>query len=197
MDTALRAMSDAVLTIAAERRVDAVLQKLADAARSLVAARYAAIGIPDREGGFATFIPSGMSELHDSVTQTLFSIGLTAEAAAELVDADPARARSQLGHLQELTRTAMLEMRSLIFELRPAELETEGLAAALRKHVDVLRRLHAQEIELSVAGERRLPAAVEKGLLRIAQEALGNALRHSGAERAELALHVRDSPAQL
>src|SRR6476469_10507108 len=62
MDTALRAISDAVLTIAAERRVDAVLQKLADAARSLVAARYAAIGIPDGDGGFATFITSGMSD---------------------------------------------------------------------------------------------------------------------------------------
>src|SRR6476646_7981725 len=307
MDTALRAMSDAVLTIAAERRVDAVLQKLADAARSLVAARYAAIGIPDGDGGFATFITSGMSdaqyealgelprthgmlgamlrtaepyralniqddprfegwpaahpsmrtflgvpivargevigafyltekkgdkglefvhedeelirtlaahaaiaienarlhersrelstieerkrlarELHDSVTQTLFSIGLTAEAAAELVEADPARARDQLGHLQELTRTAMLEM-------RPAELETEGLAAALRKHVDVLRRRHTQEIEVEVDGERRLPPDVEKGLLRIAQEALGNALRHSGAQHVTLRLAARDS----
>jgi signal transduction histidine kinase len=132
-------------------------------------------------------------ELHDSVTQTLFSIGLTAEAAAELVEADPARARDQLGHLQELTRTAMLEMRSLIFELRPAELETEGLAAALRKHVDVLRRLHTQEIEVEVDGERRLPPDVEKGLLRIAQEALGNALRHSGAQHVTLRLAARDS----
>src|SRR5258708_19551923 len=62
MDTALRAMSDAVLAIAAERRVDPVLQKLVDAARDLVQARYAAIGIPDGEGAFATFITSGMSD---------------------------------------------------------------------------------------------------------------------------------------
>src|SRR5437879_9857888 len=62
MDTALRGMSDAVLTSAAERRVDAVLQKLADAARSLVHARYTAIGLPDGEGGFATFITSGMTD---------------------------------------------------------------------------------------------------------------------------------------
>src|SRR5437588_11949884 len=62
MDTALRAMSDAVLAIAAERRVDPVLQKLVDAARSLVRARYAAIGIPDGAGGFATFITSGMTD---------------------------------------------------------------------------------------------------------------------------------------
>ena len=91
----------------------------------------------------------------------------------------------------------MLEMRSLIFELRPAELETEGLAAALRKHVEVLRRLHAQEIEVEVDGERRLPPEVEKGLLRIAQEALGNALRHSGAQHVDLRLAARDSRVAL
>jgi signal transduction histidine kinase len=314
MDTALRAMSDAVLAIAAERRVDPVLQRLADAARDLVGARYAAIGIPDGDGGFATFITSGMTdaqyealgelprthgmlgamlrapephrtpniqddprfegwpaahpnmrsflgvpivsrgdvigafyltekqrergaeftdadeelirtlaahaaiaienarlnersrelstieerkrlarELHDSVTQTLFSIGLTAEAATELVEADPARAREQLGHLQELTRAAMQEMRSLIFELRPAELEAEVLAAAVRKHVEVLRRLHEQEIDVRVEGDRRLPPDVERGLLRIAQEALGNALRHADASRVEVSLATRDS----
>jgi signal transduction histidine kinase len=136
-------------------------------------------------------------ELHDSVTQTLFSIGLTAEAASALVEAEPERARAELETLQELTRTALDEMRSLIFELRPAELEMDGLPAALRKHVDVLRRLHPQEIELSVDGDRRLPPAVEKGLLRIAQEALGNALRHSGAGHVSLALEVRNSHARL
>ena len=318
MEDALRAMSDAVLAIAAERRVDPVLQRLVDAARSLAGARYAAVGIPDGEGGFATFITSGMTdaqyqalgelprthgmlgamlespepyrapnvqddprfegwpaehpnmrsflgvpillsgaiigafyltekrgqkraeftddeqeliqtlaahaaiaienarlhersqelstveerkrlarELHDSVTQTLFSIGLTGKGAAALLKSDPQRARAELEHLQELTQAAMQEMRSLIFELRPAELETEGLAAALRKHVDVLRRLHRQEIELEVDGDRRLPPEVEKGLLRIAQEALANALRHASAGRVELALDVRDSRVSL
>src|SRR5205085_7599769 len=96
-------------------------------------------------------------------------------------------------HLQELTRTAMGELRSLTFELRPAELETDGLAAALRKHVDVVRRLHAEEIELAVEVERRLPPDVERGLLRIAQEALGNAVRHPGAQRVTLSLAARDS----
>src|SRR5436309_6191216 len=62
MDDALRAMSDAVLAIASERAVDPVLQRLADAARTLAEARYAAIGVPDGEGGFAKFITSGMTE---------------------------------------------------------------------------------------------------------------------------------------
>src|SRR5438874_6230573 len=62
MDDALRALSDAVLAIAAERSVDPVLQRLVDAARALVDARYAAIGIPDGDGGFATFLTSGMTD---------------------------------------------------------------------------------------------------------------------------------------
>jgi signal transduction histidine kinase len=318
VDDALRAVSDAVLAIAAERSVDEVLQRLVEAARELAGARYAAIGVPDGEGGFAKFLTSGMTdaqyealgelprthgllgamlaspepyrvpniqddprfegwpaahpnmrsflgvpilsrgevvgsfyltekkggrdavfadedleliqllaahaaialenaelhersrelstieerkrlarELHDSVTQTLFSIGLTAEAAAALLETAPARAREELAQLQALTREALQEMRSLIFELRPAELETEGLAAALRRHVDVLRRLYPQEIDCSLDGERRLPAAVEKGLLRIAQEALANALRHAGAQRVGLSLDAADSVVSL
>src|SRR5919201_1346998 len=62
MDDAFRAMSDAVLAIAAERAVDPVLQQLVDSARSLAGARYAAIGVPDGEGGFARFITSGMTD---------------------------------------------------------------------------------------------------------------------------------------
>src|SRR2546426_5565983 len=60
--TLLRAMSDAVLAIAAERRVEGILQLLVEAAHRLVHARYAAIGIPDEEGGFEAFIHTGMSD---------------------------------------------------------------------------------------------------------------------------------------
>ncbi|MEA2317623.1 MAG: hypothetical protein QOD44_1812, partial [Solirubrobacteraceae bacterium] len=60
--SALQAMSDAVLAIAAELSVEAVLQRLVDAARELAGARYAAIGVPDGDGGFDRFITSGMSD---------------------------------------------------------------------------------------------------------------------------------------
>src|SRR5207249_8287372 len=132
-------------------------------------------------------------ELHDSVSQTLFSISLVADAAAAVLDRDPEKAKVQLEGLREMARAASKEMRSLIFELRPADLDADGLAATLGKHVDVLRRVHPQEIELVTLGrsERRLQPELEKGLLRIAQEALGNALRHAGAERVELLLDVR------
>ncbi len=302
-------MSDAVLAIAAELSVDSILKKIVDAARELVRARYAALGVPDGEGSFAQFITSGMThkqweaigvlprthgllgamlespepfrtddvkqdprfqgwpprhpsmtsflgvpilsrgtiigafyltdkrprftdadqelietlathaaiaienarlfersrelsiveernrlarELHDAVTQTLFSVALTAEAAATLVDADPEAARRQIQAVQELARDAMQEMRSLIFELRPGDLGTDGLVPTLRKHVDVLRRVYGTDVELEVDGERRLDAALEKEVFRVAQEALSNALKHSGAGRVRVQVQMPD-----
>ena len=80
-------------------------------------------------------------DLHDSVSQTLFSMTLTAEAALTAMDNDTETAKSEVENLRDLSRAALQEMRSLIFELRPAELESDGLVATLEKHVDVLRRI--------------------------------------------------------
>jgi signal transduction histidine kinase len=74
-------------------------------------------------------------------------------------------------------------MRSLIFELRPAEVDREGLVATLRKHLDVLRRVYPTTIDLSVSGETPLAPEVERELFRIQLEALSNALKHAGALR--------------
>jgi signal transduction histidine kinase len=119
-------------------------------------------------------------------------VSLAAESAGLLVDSDPERAKAQLATVQELSHAAMAEMRSLIFELRPVELESDGLVPTLQKHVDVLRRVYGREIELEVAGERRLEPGVEREVFRIAQEALGNALKHSEAERLEVRLALND-----
>lgn len=129
-------------------------------------------------------------ELHDSVSQKLFGLVLTAEAAATLLDRDAGAAREQVARLGELARDARTELRELIFELRPPSLEEEGLAATLRKHVDVLRRVHGREIELRIAAGAA-PAG-EREVLRIAQEALANAIRHAEAERIELRMETRD-----
>jgi signal transduction histidine kinase len=308
---ALRAVSDAVVTIAAEHRFEPVLEKLADAARQLADARYAAIGVPDGEGGFSHFITSGMSqkqydaigdlprqhgllgamletprsqrfpniqahprfegwpdahpsmrsflgvpivtegevigafyltdkkgprgavfddadqelietlaahaavaiqnarlyersreltvveernrlarELHDAVNQTLFSVSLTADAAALLVESDPEKAKEQLGEVRELVRAAMAEMRSLIFELRPADVAADGLAATLQKHVDVLRRVYGANIELDVDGGPEQGVEIEREVFRIVQEALANALKHAGAEHLRVRLRA-------
>ena len=88
----------------------------------------------------------------------------------------------QLERVRELAREAMQELRSVIVHLRPPALEAEGLAVALTKHVDVLRRAYRREIALDApAASSSCPSGVEVEAFRIAQEALHNALRHSDA----------------
>jgi signal transduction histidine kinase len=308
MASATEALSDAVLAIAAEHAVEPVLQKLVDAARELAGARYAAIGVPDGDGGFARFITSGMSdeliaslgnlprthgllgailesaephrthdirrdprfrgwwpsahpsmasflgvpivsrgavtgafyltdkegaetfsdddqalietfaahaalalenarlhersrelsiveernrlarELHDAVTQKLFGVVLAAESGTALLQRDVHEAAAQLALVRDLAREAMEELRSVIVHLRPAALEAQGLAVALAKHVDVLRRTHGREITLEVEGDAPVAAAIEGDVFRIAQEALHNALRHAPAARIDVRL---------
>lgn len=315
-DSLLHAINDAVLAMAAELRLEPILQRLVESARNLAGARYAALGIPDGEGGFERFITSGMSaelmaaigplprthgllaamlnetapyrtgdirrdprfewwppahprmksflgvpvlskgrviasfyltdkidapefsgkdqdaiemlaahaaiaienarlfersrelsvveertrlarELHDSVSQTLFSMSLVADAAAALVEREPEKAKAQLEGLRDMARAAVAEMRSLIFELRPADLDAEGLAATLRKHVDVLRSVHGIEIEFKENGYRRLEPEVEREMYRVAQEAVGNALKHASATRIEVELGLTNGTAHL
>jgi signal transduction histidine kinase len=131
-------------------------------------------------------------ELHDSVSQKLFGLVLTAEAAATLLERDSSAAADQVARLLELAQEALTELRELIFELRPPSLEQEGLAATLRKQVEMLRRVHGREIELRIAGAADCAPEAEADVLRVAQEALANALRHAGAERIELRMEARD-----
>jgi signal transduction histidine kinase len=318
LSPALRAVSDAVLAVASHLSVDNVLQRLVDRSRELVDARYAALGIPDGDGGFSRFLVSGMSdelvaalgplprthgmlgamldtrepfrtddihtdprfrgwwparhpdmrsflgvpiiaaegvigafyltdkegaaefgaadqeliellashaaiaitnarlyersrelsilsernrlalELHDAVSQKLFSVVLTAEAAATLLERDRGATRAQIERVGELAREALDELRSLIDELRPADLERDGLAGTLRKHVEVLRSLHAAELELELAEEASAgDAERDHELLRIAQEAIQNALRHASARRVGIRLAERGQAIEL
>jgi signal transduction histidine kinase len=306
LSPALKAVSDAVLAVASERAVEEVLQRLVHSARELAQARYAALGLPDGEGGFSQFLTSGMNdemvaamgplprqhgllglmleapepfrttdihdhprfrgwwprahpdmrsflgvpivapegvigafyltekegadavdftasdqeviellaahaaiaianarlyersrelsilsernrlalELHDAVSQKLFSLVLTAEAAGTLLDreGDAAAARAQVAKVQESAREALDELRSLIFELRPPDLLRDGLCGALRKHVEVVRALQPGDIELELDADLETDPVRAREILRIAQEALGNALRHANAE---------------
>jgi signal transduction histidine kinase/HAMP domain-containing protein len=136
-------------------------------------------------------------ELHDSVTQSLFSMTLTAQAARILLERDPRRVAPQLDRLQELARGALTEMRSLIFELRPVAVEEEGLVSALRKHIAAVRSREGLAIDFQVSGERRLVKEQEVALFRIVQEALNNVVKHARAERAVVDLSMGEEVVRL
>jgi signal transduction histidine kinase len=330
----LQAVSDAVLAVASQRSVEQVLQQLVHSARELVDARYAALGIPDRAGGFRSFIVSGMSdgliaamgplprthgmlgamlegskpfrtddihadprfrgwwpsqhpdmrsflgvpivageevigafyltekrpgrevaetrdgsadqipdaptfdehdqaviellaahaaiaitnarlfeqsrelsivsernrvalELHDVVSQKLFSLVLGAEATAILLDRDPESARAQVARLGELAREALAELRSLILGLRPPELERDGLQGALRKEIEMLERIHGVEIELRGDGGSTGDGERDLAVLRIAHEAVNNSLRHAAAAHITVRLEGDDGRVHL
>ncbi|MFD5737306.1 GAF domain-containing sensor histidine kinase [Streptomyces sioyaensis] len=127
-------------------------------------------------------------ELHDAVAQKLFSLRLTAQAATALVDRDPDRAKDELHQVAALAAEAADELRAAVIELRPAALDEDGLVATLRSQVQVLDRAHSAHVTFTAHSVRALPAAQEEAVLRVAQEALHNALRHSGAERVEVTL---------
>ncbi|MFH8370688.1 GAF domain-containing sensor histidine kinase [Streptomyces sp. NPDC018031] len=132
-------------------------------------------------------------ELHDAVAQKLFSLRLTAQAATALVDRDPARAKSEMQQVAALAAEAADELRAAVVELRPAALDEDGLVATLRTQIQVLDRAHTARVTFAARSVRALPAAQEEALLRVAQEALHNALRHSGAGRVEVTL-ARQGP---
>ncbi|MET8287602.1 GAF domain-containing sensor histidine kinase [Streptomyces sp. NPDC048448] len=136
-------------------------------------------------------------ELHDAVSQKLFSLRLTAQAAAALVDRDPARAKGELHQVAALAAEATEELRAAVIELRPAALDEDGLVATLRTQIQVLDRAHSAHVTFTGRGVRALPAAQEEAMLRVAQEALHNALRHSGAARVDVLLEKRGPGAVL
>ncbi|WP_371500124.1 GAF domain-containing sensor histidine kinase [Kitasatospora sp. NBC_00374] len=127
-------------------------------------------------------------DLHDAVSQKLFSLRLTAKAAATLVDRDPARARAELAEVAKLAAEAADELRAVVVELRPAALDEDGLVATLASQVQVLDRAHSADVTFRQADVRALPPAREAAVLRVAQEALHNALRHSGAQSVAVSL---------
>lgn len=118
-------------------------------------------------------------ELHDAVSQKLFSLRLSASATKAMLEKDPARARTELERVQELASDALGELRSVIWELRPTDLHDDGLVAVLRQHVRTLDRIHEPRVEWRSPCVPHLEESRAAVVVRIAQEALHNALRHA------------------
>jgi signal transduction histidine kinase len=138
-------------------------------------------------------------ELHDVVSQKLFSLNLAAETATTLLERDPEQAAAQLRRVRELTRESLDELRALILGLRPSDLQRDGLAGALTKEVEMLRRVHGVDIGLTIepAHPPEVGADREADVLRIAEEALHNALRHAAAEHVTVTLSGGDEQTVL
>jgi signal transduction histidine kinase len=136
-------------------------------------------------------------ELHDSVTQTVFSMNLTVQSARLLLARDPGQAAGQLLRLEELAASAMGEIQALVSQLRPLSLAEEGLATALRRLAAERQARDGLQVTLDVDGERALPEAVAAGLYRIASEALANVVKHSGTLEATVRANLADGTSFL
>ena len=136
-------------------------------------------------------------ELHDSVTQVLFSLTLNLEAAGGLLEKKPEKAATLITRSGEMAAEALAEMRSLIFELRPSALQEKGLAMALTNHVNLFRRRSGIEVSLTLEGEERLLPDQEFCLYRVAQEALTNASKHARARQVNVCYSVEPGLATL
>jgi nitrate/nitrite-specific signal transduction histidine kinase len=137
-------------------------------------------------------------ELHDSVTQLLYSLTLFAEAGQRMVRArDFDRTEQYLHKLGETAQQAHREMRLLIYELRSPVLENEGLVNALQHRLDTVEKRAGLDACLQVSGNVHLQALIEDGLFRIALEALNNALKHAKATTINVCLQEEDHQVTL
>jgi len=150
-------------------------------------------------------------DLHDSVTQTVFSMNLAAQSARLLLDKEPPfdtvserrtvrttpRTSGQLLHLEELAANALGEIQSIVSQLRPRSLAEEGLPTALRRLADERQARDGLQVSLEVRGNGTLSEAVATGLYSIAHEALTNVLKHSGALEAIIRLNLDDNASCL
>ena len=129
-------------------------------------------------------------ELHDSVTQTIFSMTLTTETARIMLQRDPTQVTPHLDLLQELAQGALSAMRTLIQQLRLSALGEDGLVLALRSHLVALEGTDGLKVNFHVEGEGKLLSDQTEGLFRIAQEALNNVSKHAQTNMAAVTLRM-------
>ena len=136
-------------------------------------------------------------DLHDAVTQTLFSASLLAEVLPDLFRLQPAVGEKRLEELRQLTRGALAEMRTLLVELRPSALTDIPLPDLLRQLGDATIGRARLPVQVIVDGEADLPADVQVALYRIAQEALNNVVKYARASSANINLRLSGASVRL
>jgi nitrate/nitrite-specific signal transduction histidine kinase len=138
-------------------------------------------------------------ELHDSVTQSLYSVNLMAETARRMAaTGDLDRTRYLIDRSGEMARQALKEMRLLVYELRPAALTQEGLIGALQQRLDTVEGRAGVKCRLLVEGDPTLLSpSIEMNFYRIAQEALNNALKHAEATEVTVSVEIGSKNANL
>lgn len=127
-------------------------------------------------------------DLHDAVKQQVFATAMQIGAARALVKRDPGATENRLAEAERLAGLAQQELNGLIRELRPAALTDKGLAPALQEFVEGWSLRTSIAARVRIQGERTSPLAVEQALFRVAQEALANSSRHSGAKMVDVHL---------
>jgi signal transduction histidine kinase len=128
-------------------------------------------------------------DIHDQVTQSIYSAGLFAEAARGAIEAGNLdKMRQHTYSIQRMTSQALRELRSLLFELRTEPLARQGLVEALRERLKTVEHRAGIAGEVLASGVDSIPVAIEETFYRIALEALNNALRHARADRVDITL---------
>jgi PAS domain S-box-containing protein len=136
-------------------------------------------------------------DLHDAVTQTLFSASLIAEVLPELWELDPDEARKSSDELRQLTRGALAEMRTLLLELRPAALTQARFPDLIKQLSEAAIGRARLPVNLTVSGENELPIDVKVAFYRIAQESLNNIVKYSRAKQVEITILLGEQRAHL
>lgn len=131
-------------------------------------------------------------ELHDSVTHTLFSINMTAEAARILLTQNPAGLERPLTQLQTLAQSALTELRALISQLRPAAIGDVSLGVTLRRHLDTVQQRDGLMVDLQIEYDPVLVEHQVEHLMRVIQEALHNIVKHAQTRQASVVLQSVD-----
>jgi PAS domain S-box-containing protein len=136
-------------------------------------------------------------DLHDAVSQTLFSASIIADVLPRLWERNPEEGRKRLEEIRQLTRGALAEMRTLLLELRPVALKDAELGELLKQLGESINGRARIPVRVNIDGRCDLNPEIKTALYRIAQEALNNVAKHSGASQSSVNLFCRPESVKM